>query len=164
VNFTNTLIIMTSNIGGAIIHDTLERHPGLTRSDPAFEELERKVLDTLRTHFRPEFLNRVDETIIFHRLDRTHIEEIVRIQLKRIDGYLQDRNITMELTDEARNFLAAQGYDPAFGARPLKRAIQRYVLDALSKDLLRGDVTDGSHVVGDVAEGENRLVFRQRSP
>ena len=159
VDFTNTLVIMTSNIGGSIIHDALERQPGLERDPIAFAELERNVGDALRMHFRPEFLNRVDETIIFHSLNREQIGAIVDIQLDRVRTNLTERNITLDLTDGAKAFLAAKGYDPAYGARPLKRAVQRHILDGLSRDLLSGTVQDGDTVVGDV-DGEH-LVFRK---
>ena len=162
VNFTNTLVIMTSNIGGSIIHDTLERHPGLNRDHAAFAKLEQQVQDALRLHFRPEFLNRVDETIIFHSLDRDQIASIVDIQLDRVRRHLAGRNITLRLTAGAKAFLAAQGFDPAYGARPLKRVIQRHVLDGLARALLDGEIEDGDAVVGDV-DGE-RLVFRKAPP
>ncbi len=153
VNFTNTLVIMTSNLGGARIQAALDSHPNLSSEDPAYADLERDVLDLLRGHFRPEFLNRIDETILFHSLSREQIFHIVEIQLAQVASYLEDKKITLELTDEARELLAADGYDPAFGARPLKRVIQRKVLNALANQLLAGDVQEGDQLVADVDAG-----------
>lgn len=163
VDFTNTVIIMTSNIGGNIIQDTLERHSNLTANDPAYEQMEAQVLGALRSVFRPEFLNRVDEVIIFHSLREDQIKSIVDIQLRRLQGYLREQDVTLELTDAAKEFLAREGFDPAFGARPLKRAIQRYVLDALAHELLNGRIPRGKTVVCDYHRAVgNQLVFRTR--
>ncbi len=149
VDFRNTLLIMTSNIGGTIIHDTLDRYPDLHREDDAYLKMESEVNEMLRRHFRPEFLNRVDEIIIFHSLTREQLKEIVDIQLKRVQHYLADRRITLELSEAARQHLAESGYDPAFGARPLKRLIQRLVLDGLAAQLLEGNIEEGSKVLAD---------------
>jgi ATP-dependent Clp protease ATP-binding subunit ClpB len=150
VNFTNTVVIMTSNIGGAVIRETLEQHPELGAADPAYEQMEGRVFDLLRAQFRPEFLNRVDEIIIFHSLGREQIKRIVDIQVERVRKHLQERNIGLDLTEAARELLAREGFDPAFGARPLKRVIQREVLDALATEILEGRVSDGGHVTADV--------------
>jgi ATP-dependent Clp protease ATP-binding subunit ClpB len=160
VDFTNALLIMTSNLGSDIIHETLQRHPRLTAGDAEFQAMERRVLEVLRRSFRPEFLNRIDEVILFHSLSREHIQRIVDIQLRRLDRYLKDRRITVTLSDAARRQLAEEGFDPAFGARPLKRVIQRKVLDELSALILRGDLRDGDPVGVDVdREDPRRLVF-----
>ena len=150
VDFTNTLCIMTSNIGGQVIHDTLEKTPDLSRDSSAYEQMEAKVTDLLRRHFRPEFLNRIDETIIFHSLSRAQIAQIVDIQLDQVRKYLVERKITLTLTKEAKELLASEGYDPAFGARPLKRVIQHCILDALATELLAGNINDGTAVAADV--------------
>ncbi|CAA9565183.1 MAG: ClpB protein, partial [uncultured Thermomicrobiales bacterium] len=143
VDFKNTVVIMTSNIGSQFI-----REPGLSR-----DEVEARVRAALEGHFRPEFLNRVDETIIFHSLSREQIGQIVEIQLRGLRGRLAERKIELDLTTEARQFLAAEGYDPVYGARPLKRAIQKRLMDPLAKKLLGGEVRDGDRLVADVAGG-----------
>jgi len=161
VDFTNTVVIMTSNLGGNIIHETLERYPNLTSDAPEFEEMEKRVFDILRSSFRPEFLNRVDETIIFHSLSREQIKGIVDIQVKRLAKHLEERDIRLELTDAAKELLAREGYDPSFGARPLKRVIQRKVLDALATEILEGTISDGDKITGDVdPKNKDRLVFK----
>ncbi len=160
VDFKNTLIIMTSNIGGDVIRETLENEPDLVRSAPAYEQMEARVFEQLRGHFRPEFLNRVDEIIIFHSLSREQIKQIVEIQLKQVQKHLVERKIHLELTEPAKDLLAQEGYDPAYGARPLKRVVQRKVLDALATELLQGTLADGAHVVADVDPGNPaRLKF-----
>lgn len=163
VDFTNTVVIMTSNIGGSIIHEMLERNPDLGPDDSAYEQMEGRVFEALRSHFRPEFLNRIDETIIFHTLNRSQIKQIVDIQLARLLKYLEERNITLELTDGVKEFLASEGYDPVFGARPLKRAIQRQVLDALATEILKGDVAEGDLIVADMdPKGADRIRFKAK--
>ena len=143
VDFKNTVIIMTSNIGSQYINQ-----PGL--SD---DEMRARVMEALRAHFRPEFLNRVDETIIFHGLSREQIAQIVEIQLRGLRQRLAERKVTLELTPQARQFLAAEGYDPVYGARPLKRAIQKRLLDQLALKFLDGEVRDGDHLLADVENG-----------
>ncbi|HET7631223.1 MAG TPA: AAA family ATPase, partial [Gemmatimonadaceae bacterium] len=137
VDFRNTVIIMTSNIGS---HYILEHTGG------DWAETERQVTQALRQQFRPEFLNRVDDIIIFHPLGRDQIVHIVDLQLARLEHLLADRTLTLEVTDEARQVLAEEGYDPAFGARPLKRAIQRLVQDPLALLVLDGKFSEGDHV------------------
>jgi ATP-dependent Clp protease ATP-binding subunit ClpB len=137
VDFRNTVVIMTSNIGGAAI---LEQGTG----DWAL--VEAQVTQALRAHFKPEFLNRVDDIIIFHPLGEADIEHIVELQLGRMDKLLAEKKITLELTPEAKSLLAHDGYDPAFGARPLKRAIQRLVQNPLAMAVLEGKFTDGDRV------------------
>ena len=160
VDFRNALIIMTSNLGGAIIQETLERHPNLRPDEPAYEQMEARVQETLRKSFRPEFLNRIDETIIFHSLSREQLGRIVDIQLGRLRKNLEEQKIHLDLTPAAKQFLATEGYDPVFGARPLKRVIQRKVLDALAMELLDGRIAEGSRVVADVGGKDGELVFR----
>ena len=161
VDFKNVMVIMTSNIGGAIIHETLERHPDAEPGDRVYEEMERRVLDLVRAQFRPEFLNRVDEMILFHSLRREHIQRIIDIQLERLRGFLGERRITLNLTPRAREALAIEGYDPAYGARPLKRVLQRRVLDALAVEILAGRIPDGAIVQADInPDGDGTLDFR----
>ena len=149
VNFRNTVLIMTSNIGSSAIQETIEKNPRLKRGQPAWNELEKQVLAALRLSFRPEFLNRVDEIILFRSLGIEELRQIVDIQLKRVQGFLAEKNIRLEITEAAEEKLAGEGYDPAFGARPLKRVIQRQVLDALAEKFLAGEIPDGSTVTAD---------------
>jgi ATP-dependent Clp protease ATP-binding subunit ClpB len=139
VDFKNTVIIMTSNIGSQFIMEDLP-----------VDERNRRVMEALRGHFRPEFLNRIDETIIFDRLTDKEITSIVDIQLKRLLKRLDQQNIRLELTDKAKKFLAKEGYDPAYGARPLKRVIQQQILNPLSVAILDGDFGEGDKIVADL--------------
>jgi ATP-dependent Clp protease ATP-binding subunit ClpB len=148
VNFKNTIIIMTSNIGSHLILE----YRGQLAGDQ-YERMKESVLDALRHHFRPEFLNRVDETIVFHSLSEEDLKKIVDIQLDRLRGRLAERRITLELTDEAKTHLAVTGYDPVYGARPLKRAIQREIETPLSRAILKGEVKDSSVVRVGVSGG-----------
>ena len=161
VNFANTMIIMTSNIGGHLILDTLDRHPDAQAGDAVYDEMERKVFELLRREFRPEFLNRVDEIIIFHSLSKAEIREIVGIQLTGMRRYLEDRKVRIELTDAATDLLARQGYDPSFGARPLKRLLQRKIINVLASALLDGRVKEGDTVRVDIdPDNADELVLR----
>ena len=150
VDFTNTLIILTSNLGSQYI-------AGLAEGE-GVEKVEPQVMEVVRGHFRPEFLNRLDEIILFHRLGQEHMGPIVDIQVSRVAKLLADRKVTLELTDAARAWLGRVGYDPVYGARPLKRAVQKYLQDPLAEKILRGEVPDGSAV--HVDEGDGGLVFR----
>ena len=143
VNFKNTVLILTSNIGSQFILDVDNR-----------EQREARVLDALHAHFRPEFLNRIDDTIIFDRLSPGDLRAIVDIQLQRVGGRLEKRGLRLEVDDSAKEFLAQEGYDPVFGARPLKRAIQNLLLNPLSSDLLSGRWPDGSTIRAGVADGK----------
>jgi ATP-dependent Clp protease ATP-binding subunit ClpB len=146
VDFRNTIIIMTSNLGSQVLAE-LEDEADSTAARGA-------VMDAVRGHFRPEFLNRIDETILFHRLARDHMDGIVRIQIGRLEALLADRKITLELDDAAWRWLADAGYDPVYGARPLKRVIQRSLQNALATMILEGLVSDGDRVSVSVRDGE----------
>jgi len=152
VDFRNTMIIMTSNLGAEYLTQLGENDD----SDMVRDQ----VMDVVRSHFRPEFLNRVDEIILFHRLKRGEMGAIVDIQLTRLRQLLADRKITLELDEEARAFLADRGYDPAYGARPLKRAVQKYVQDPLAEQILQGNFPDGSTIKA--FAGSDRLNFKLR--
>jgi ATP-dependent Clp protease ATP-binding subunit ClpB len=149
VDFTNTLIILTSNLGSQYL-------ASLGEDEPA-EKVEAQVLDVVRQHFRPEFLNRLDDIILFHRLSAGHMAPIVDIQVGRLQKLLEERGIRLELTDAARAWLGRVGYDPVYGARPLKRAVQRYLQDPLADAILSGRVRDGEKVRVD--EGDGALVL-----
>ncbi len=148
VDFKNTVIIMTSNIGSQFILD-----------DSNAEQREARVMEALRAHFRPEFLNRVDETIIFDRLSDKDLAQIVGIQLARLEKRLADQKLTLKVTDEAKRILAAEGYDPVYGARPLKRAVQRELLDPLSLEILSGNFREGDTITADASGG--KIAFRK---
>ena len=150
VDFSNTIIILTSNLGSQYLANLGE--------NDAVESVEPQVMDVVRAHFRPEFLNRLDEIILFHRLGQAHMGPIVDIQVSRVDKLLADRKITLDLTDAARAWLGRVGYDPVYGARPLKRAVQRYLQDPLADLILRGDVKDGATVHVDEGDGKLALV------
>ena len=156
VDFKNTVVVMTSNIGSPIIQAYFAEGKG---RDAA--AMEREVKNELKAHFRPEFLNRVDDTIIFHSLDEKQIEIIVDIQLARLDKRLAQQNLTLELDKPAKKFLAKEGYDPQFGARPLKRSIQEHLLDPLAMKLLDGGFKPGDRVKVTAAGG--RLSFTSSS-
>jgi ATP-dependent Clp protease ATP-binding subunit ClpB len=145
VDFKNTVLIMTSNVGSTYIHEL-----GGTDEDT----LRERVMDALRQQFRPEFLNRIDETIIFHSLGRDQIEAIIDIQLAIIVKRLADRKMTLNLSEKAKALLAEEGYDPVYGARPLKRTIQKRILDPLAMKVLEGSFTEGDTVVVDVHDGQ----------
>ncbi|MGH7984602.1 MAG: ATP-dependent Clp protease ATP-binding subunit, partial [Candidatus Udaeobacter sp.] len=149
VDFKNTVVIMTSNIGSQYITEEESR-----------EARRRLVTDALRAHFRPEFLNRVDEIIIFDRLTEDDLKKIVEIQLKRLSKRLEQQKITLKLSDSAKELLAREGYDPVYGARPLRRTIQREILDPLSIDILEGKVREGQTVRVDAKDGA--LEFREK--
>ena len=150
VDFRNTLIIMTSNLGAEYLVNQPEGQDTIAVRD--------EVMGAVRAHFRPEFLNRLDEIVLFHRLQRSQMADIVKIQLERLRGLLSDRKITLKLDDGALGWLAQKGYDPAYGARPLKRVIQKDVQDPLAEKLLGGEILDGQTV--EVSAGGDRLVFQ----
>ncbi|HRV07656.1 MAG TPA: ATP-dependent chaperone ClpB [Acidobacteriota bacterium] len=154
VDFRNTILIMTSNIGSQRI---LEFEGGF--ASEAYERMKATVLEELRRHFRPEFLNRVDEIIVFHALSEEHLRQIVRIQLGRLSERLEDRRIELELTDKAVEHLVRVGYDPVYGARPLKRAIQREVENPLARMLVAGQLKDGQKVIVDCDSASEQLIF-----
>ncbi len=152
VDFRNAVVIMTSNIGSGAIAD-LQGRDG--------EEMERRVMEALRAHFRPEFLNRIDDVIIFHPLTREQISSIVLIQVHRLGALLKDRGIELELTEAALERIADEGYDPVYGARPLRRVIQKRIQDVLAMEILSGKFREGDRVQADVKNGE--IVFEKRS-
>ncbi len=152
VDFKNTIIIMTSNVGSQWIQEL-----GLTRPD----EMRQRVMDALRSSFKPEFLNRVDEIIVFHNLTPAQLARIVEIQIQRLGRRLADRQITLELSEGAKKLLAEKGYDPVYGARPLKRAIQRYLENPLSLAILEGNIGPGSQLRADEENGA--IVFQSQA-
>jgi ATP-dependent Clp protease ATP-binding subunit ClpB len=140
VDFKNTVIIMTSNVGSQFIRDV---------DDVTAPEVREKIDNALRASFKPEFLNRIDEIIVFHKLGEAELRLIVDVQLARFQKLLAERQLTLELTPEAIALICERGYEPAYGARPLKRAIQRYLQDPLAKRIIAGDFVAGDHIRGD---------------
>jgi ATP-dependent Clp protease ATP-binding subunit ClpB len=153
VSFRNTVVIMTSNIGSAALIEAGEQ------GAEAFAAASERVRDSLRDHFRPEFLNRIDEIIVFQPLDEAQLKEIVGLLLTGVERRLAESRINLEVTDGARAFVAREGYDPQYGARPLRRAIQRSIENPLAKQLLAGEFAAGDTVRIDEREGS--LVFEK---
>jgi ATP-dependent Clp protease ATP-binding subunit ClpB len=151
VDLTNVVLIMTSNLGSELLDPGLPEETGRAR-----------VLEVVHRHFRPEFLNRVDEIIFFHSLGRDHLAQIVDIQLRRLVQRLEGRKISLELTGKARNLLVEEGYDPVYGARPLKRTIQRKLLDPLAMEMLQGAFADGDTIRVEAAGDD--LAFAKGAP
>ena len=149
VDFSNTLIILTSNLGS--------QHLAALEDGQDVKDVEPQVMEIVRGHFRPEFLNRLDEVILFHRLGAEHMAPIVDIQVQRVQKLLKDRKVTLALSEEAKAWLGRVGYDPVYGARPLKRAIQRYLQDPLADMLLRGGIPDGATVTVEEGDGQLKL-------
>jgi ATP-dependent Clp protease ATP-binding subunit ClpB len=151
VDFRNTIVIMTSNLGSQWI----------TEQGLSWDEIRERVTDAVRAHFRPELLNRIDEVVIFQPLGRGEIKRIVDIQLRSLRERLAERKITLELTEAAKEVVAREGFDPVYGARPLRRAIQKEIIQPLAMRLLRGEFHDGDHILVDARDGG--LVFERTS-
>ena len=163
VNFKNTIIIMTSNLGSGYIQSQFEKltpQTGIQAREALIEETKKEVLGMLKKTIRPEFLNRIDETIMFLPLTQEQIKQVVRLQINGITQMLEGNGVTLQLTDAALDFLADAGYDPEFGARPVKRAIQRYLLNDLSKKLLSQEVDRSKPITVDASTTDDGLVFR----
>ena len=153
VDFKNTIIIMTSNLGSSYLQTDNVRTP------EEFEKASEQVLHALHAHFRPEFLNRVDDIIVFRPLGKEQLVRIIELRLEDVRRLLADRKISLELTDAAKDLLFTQGYDPNFGARPLKRAIQKLIQDPLALKILDGEVLHGDHVVVDADKKTGKMKF-----
>lgn len=148
VDFKNTIVIMTSNLGSAYLTENI-------RQDGSIEEsVKESVKEELKRHFRPEFLNRIDDVVVFSPLTQAQISQIISLSVDQIRQRLADRNITLALTDQAIEFITQEAYSPVYGARPVKRYLQRHVETALAEKLIRGDVRDGDHVIMDVSDGK----------
>jgi ATP-dependent Clp protease ATP-binding subunit ClpB len=153
VNFRNTIVIFTSNIGS---QDILDLDP----NDPnQKEEMKSRVTSAMKDHFRPEFLNRIDEYVIFNSLDKTALREIVKLEIKRLDKRLADKEMTLSITENALDHLSDVGFDPIYGARPLKRTIQRELETTVARGILNGEYGDGDHVTVDLI-GDRLEVFK----
>lgn len=160
VDFRNTVVIMTSNVGANMIKKNTSLGFTIGDTEKKYQDMKDKVMDELKRSFRPEFLNRIDEVIVFHSLEQEHIEQIVSLMTDELRKRLKEQSIDFQLTDEAKKVLAKEGFDPAYGARPLRRAIQRNIEDRLSEELLKGTISKGDTVNIDAEEGKltvNRL-------
>jgi ATP-dependent Clp protease ATP-binding subunit ClpB len=157
VDFKNTVVMMTSNVGSQLI----TAYRGGSDGD-AYAAMKREVLDALRREFRPEFLNRLDEIVVFHALAREQVRAIVDIQLRRLQARLADRKLELVVSDSAKDILAERGYDPTYGARPLKRVIQNELETVLAQRLVAGEITEGARVHVDAGPGG--LVIEARAP
>jgi ATP-dependent Clp protease ATP-binding subunit ClpB len=153
VDFKNTIIIMTSNIGSSFLQSDA------VRTEKEFDEASQQVMNQLHAHFRPEFLNRVDDIIVFRPLGKDQLVKIIELRLEDVRRLLADRKISLELTDAAKDLLFTQGYDPNFGARPLKRAIQKFVQDPLALKILDGEVLHGDHIIVDADQKAGKMKF-----
>jgi ATP-dependent Clp protease ATP-binding subunit ClpC len=167
VDFRNTIVVMTSNIGSDLIRQDRSigfaaRGEAAQEAAEAYERMKNNVLDEVKRFFRPEFLNRIDGTVVFHSLNREHMEQIVDLMLTEVSSSLIERGISLEITDEAKEWLSEHGFDPKFGARPLRRVIQDNVEDRLSDAILAGDLNPADTALIDVDEDE--IVVRAQSP
>ena len=154
VDFRNTILIMTSNVGASALK--MNKYVGFNIQDEGqdYKDMKGKVMEELKRAFRPEFLNRIDETIVFHSLEKQHLTEIVTLMANQLITRLKEQEIFLELTDAAKEKIAKEGFDPEYGARPIRRAIQRHVEDYLSEELLKGNIQKGQHIVLDVVNDE----------
>jgi ATP-dependent Clp protease ATP-binding subunit ClpC len=160
IDFKNTVVIMTSNVGARDISKGRAMGFGTADARDSFERIAEKVKEEMSRVFNPEFLNRLDDTIVFHPLSEEHIGQIVAILLKEVQKRLGDEELTLKLTDAANKFLVKHGYDEKFGARPLKRAIQRYIEDPLSEKILLAEFAKGDEIEVDVSSDNEKLEFR----
>jgi ATP-dependent Clp protease ATP-binding subunit ClpC len=156
VDFKNTVIIMTSNVGATGMQTSTDigfrpRKQDGTPDDQAYERMKNKVLDEVKHAFRPEFLNRVDEILVFHQLSREQIAEIVGLELEKVIREVKAQDMHLEVTEDAKQLLAKKGWDPQFGARPLRRAIQREVEDELAEEMLKGNFSTGDRILAEVS-------------
>jgi ATP-dependent Clp protease ATP-binding subunit ClpC len=154
VDFRNTVLIMTSNVGAEALKRNKYVGFNIQDGEQDYKDMKGKVMEEMKKSFRPEFLNRIDEIIVFHALEKKHLQEIVSLMSDTLTKRLKEQDITLELTDAAKEKISVEGYDPEYGARPLRRAIQKHIEDRLSEELLKGTVLTGQSVVIDVKDGE----------
>jgi ATP-dependent Clp protease ATP-binding subunit ClpC len=164
VDFRNTVLIMTSNVGAEALKRNKYVGFNIQDGEQNYKDMKGKVMEELKKAFRPEFLNRIDEIIVFHALERKHLEEIVTLLSDQLVKRLKEQHISLELTEAAKGKISIEGYDPEYGARPLRRAIQKHIEDRLSEELLRGTVLTGQHVIIDVDNGEFTVRTAEKTP
>jgi ATP-dependent Clp protease ATP-binding subunit ClpC len=162
IDFRNTIIIMTSNVGASSVKRQTALGFGAMSEDQAdFEGMKEKILEESKKHYRPEFLNRLDELVVFHMLEKKDLDQIVDLEINKLVVRLLEKEITMVLDSSARDLLVEKGYDPSYGARPMRRAVERFLEDPLAEALLRGEVKAGDSVRVVCAEGAKELTFEQ---
>lgn len=154
VDFRNTVLIMTSNVGASALKSNKYVGFNIQDGEQDYKDMKGRVMEELKRAFRPEFLNRIDEIIVFHSLEKKHLQEIVSLMADQLVSRLKEQDINLTITDAAKAKIAEEGYDPEYGARPLRRAIQKHIEDRLSEELLKGTVLNGQHIDLDVADGE----------
>ena len=160
IDFRNTIIILTSNVGASTIkRQTSLGFGAMNEADADFEGMKEKILEESKKQFKPEFLNRLDDMVVFRMLEKSHLSTIVNLEVSKLDARLAEKDIIIELDDSARDFLIKEGYDPSFGARPMRRAVERFLEDPLAESLLRGTVKQGSRVVVRHEEDAKELSF-----
>jgi ATP-dependent Clp protease ATP-binding subunit ClpC len=157
VDFKNTILILTSNIGADVIKNQASLGFRRASIDAGYEAMKGQLLQEVEKHFRPEFLNRLDDVIVFRSLTREDLNQVIHIEMRGIEGRMAERNISLELTPEAKEFLIEKGYNPEYGARPLRRALEHNIEDPLSESILRGEFHDANHII--IRVRDNHLYF-----
>jgi ATP-dependent Clp protease ATP-binding subunit ClpB len=161
VDFKNTVLVMTSNLGSDVIQTMAANSEGEEQSDLEYDAMKDAVMEVVGGYFRPEFINRIDEVVVFHPLMKNQIRGIADIQIDQLRARLKERNMTLELTDAAINRIVDLGYDPVYGARPLKRSIQRLIENSLAQDILSGKFLEGAHILADITD-DGKLAFSSK--
>jgi len=160
VDFRNTVVIMTSNVGATFL-DKSTLGFGASNDDADYEKMKERIMDDLKRTFRPEFLNRVDDLIVFHSLNEEHIRQIVEIMLSELNHRIEEHNLHVEVSEDVKQMLLKEGFDPKFGARPLRRVIQRRLEDGISEEMLQGKITAGDTVAVTV-DDQKSLIFSKK--
>ncbi|MEO0454566.1 MAG: ATP-dependent Clp protease ATP-binding subunit [Verrucomicrobiota bacterium] len=164
VDFRNTIIIMTSNVGAEFIKKNSVVGFGAASEEPSYDEIRGRLLEQAKRVFKPEFLNRLNDIIVFHSLTREHLSEIVKLEIDKVESRLSEREITLKLTKKATEFLIDKGYDPAYGARPLRRAVEKYLEDAIAEEIIKGNISSQTAVQVDYKDGTEELKFKVPKP
>jgi ATP-dependent Clp protease ATP-binding subunit ClpC len=161
IDFRNTIIILTSNVGASTIkrQSTLGFN-AMNADEGDFDTMKEKIIEEAKRSFKPEFLNRLDELVVFHMLEKPDLSRIIDLEISKLAKRLKDKSITLELTESSRDLLIAKGYDPSYGARPMRRAVERYLEDPLAEALLRGDIKSGDHVEVIRRDNSEELLFQ----
>jgi ATP-dependent Clp protease ATP-binding subunit ClpC len=164
IDFRNTIIILTSNVGASTIkrQSTLGFN-AMNADEGDFETMKEKIIEEAKRAFKPEFLNRLDELVVFHMLEKPDLSRIIDLEISKLAKRLKDKSITIELTESSRDLLIAKGYDPSYGARPMRRAVERFLEDPLAEALLRGDVKSGDHVEVIRRDNSEELLFQSHA-
>ena len=162
VDFRNTIILLTSNVGAETIKKQSTMGFSSSTDESSYERMREKILDESKKAFRPEFLNRLDDIIVFRSLTKPDLIQILELEIKKVVGRLKGKNLQLTLDEKAKDFLVEKGYDPTYGARPMRRAVERYIEDPLAEEILKGNLHDNDPVFATL--GQEKLVFEQRAP